>query len=60
MNKVKWVKLSCKILKAISVTATGSLIMAGTNKYVVFGVLLAGALAIAIEEFIENNNIDIK
>ena len=36
MTRLKWLKLTSRVLKATSATAMGSLIMADTDKYIIF------------------------
>lgn len=58
MTKIKWLKLFSRILKVVSATAVSSLIMAETNKWIVFWVVLAGALGDMIVSFIKENELE--
>ena len=58
MTRIKWLKLASRTLKVVSATAVSSLIMAETNKWVVFWVVLSGALGDMIVSFIKENELE--
>jgi len=53
LSKLDILKLSSKIIKSLSVAATGSVVIDDANKFTVLGVVLLGSAADSIISFIK-------
>jgi hypothetical protein len=53
LSKLDKLKLYSRIVKAVSVTATGSAVMSDANKWVALSILIVGAVADAIISFLK-------
>jgi hypothetical protein len=53
LTKLDKLKLTSKVVKAASLTATGSAVIGGVNEYITLMILIAGSTADAVISFIK-------